>query len=94
MRTAKLFSSCGEIVFDTLTGEVIQKLTKYDDVNLIVWVNIVEWKQRYPGEDVAAGHDILDFGLWYIDKEDLTTGYDPPREDWRVFRTCCRRRSS
>jgi hypothetical protein len=90
VKTAKLFSSCGVVVFDPLTGRVMPELTSYDDENLIVWVNVVEWRRRYPGEDVAAGHDILDFGLWYLNKKDLTTGYDPPCESWRQDREALR----
>jgi hypothetical protein len=36
---------------------------------------------RYPGEDIAVGHDILDFGYWMKNGK-----YEPPCADWRKDR--------
>ena len=79
----QLFSSCGSALFDVETGEVVSCNLEtgtggYKKAHLPVRVDVAEWKARYPGEDVAAGHDILDFGYWMKNGK-----YEPPCEGWR-----------
>lgn len=82
----QMFSSCGRVLFDTVTGEVVSCSLEtgkraYKGGHLPVRVDVDEWRRRYPGEDIAAGHDILDFGYWMKNGE-----YEPPCEDWRKDR--------
>ena len=83
----QLFSSCGSVLFDVATGEVVSCALEtfgdyaYKTEHLPVRIDTDEWLRRYPGEDIAAGHDILDFGYW------MKSGkYEPPCEDWRKDR--------
>lgn len=86
MRTGKLISSDGSVMFDADTGFV----TGVDDfgdpasfLHSIGRIDVEEWLRRYPGEaDVLPNeHDILDFGLYFADGS-----YDPPCESWRKDR--------
>lgn len=84
MKTATLFSSCGQLEFDTDTGRVARCALSRDFGPKPVRVDVEEWHKRYPGEDIVAaggGHDILDFGLWFRDGH-----YDGPCEGWRTDR--------
>ena len=35
-----------------------------DGYDNITRLDADEWRAFYPGEDISAGHDILDFGSW------------------------------
>ena len=79
----KLFSSNGTVVFRVSDGAVDRTLSEWDGDGLPARVDVKEWHSRYPGEDVAAGHDILDFGLWF------GSVYFPPdaefRKEWWIY---------
>ena len=78
-----LFSSNGEIVFRVSDGKVVQSKSDWTEDPMPTRVNVDEWAETYPGEDVAAGHDILDFGLWFDET------YFPPsaefRKEWWIY---------
>lgn len=82
MRTAKLCSSCGHIVFDIDTGLVVPDQTKFNcdgggseenpenGFKVVPYlIDVAEWRRRYPGEDMVGVHDILDFGFWYFEQK-------------------------
>jgi hypothetical protein len=48
-----------------------------DGYDNITRLDADEWRAFYPGEDISAGHDILDFGSW-----DTNGHYEPPEQDW------------
>jgi len=78
-KTGVLLSTHGEVTFDAGTGEVLQvEPYKSGDELDIVRVDVEEWKRTYPGEEVAAWHDILDFGTWSRDGR-----YAGPDPEWR-----------
>jgi len=81
-------SSHGEVDFKADTGEVIEIRHYQDDDALkgISRVDVIEWHLRYPGEDIAQSHDILDFGTWEEDGK-----YYGPAEGWREDRNKMRR---
>lgn len=75
----------GTLICCTVTGNVIS----YDRENSawekpgdgydnITRLDADEWRTFYPGEDISAGHDILDFGSW-----DSSGVYVGPEMDWR-----------
>jgi hypothetical protein len=49
-----------------------------DGYDNITRLDADEWRSFYPGEDISAGHDILDFGSW-----DASGEYVGPEMDWR-----------
>ena len=52
------------------------------DYHIITRVNVKEWHEAWPGEDLLnAAHDILDFGYWYT--KDGKDDYESAAEDWR-----------
>jgi hypothetical protein len=74
----------GELICDGLTGNVIEyqrggdwKKTG-DGYDKITRLDADEWRNYYLGEDISAGHDILDFGSW-----DAEGTYVGPEMDWR-----------
>ena len=82
--TGVLASSNGDIVFDTVTGNVIEVRevdTSVSALSDIVRVDVEEWLRQYPDEVALLPntHDILDFGLWRKDGS-----YDPPSPMWRA----------
>lgn len=78
-----LFSSNGEIVFRVSDGKIVKSKSDWTEEHMPTRVDVREWRRRYPGEDVAAGHDILDFGLWFDET------YFPPeaefRKEWWIY---------
>ncbi|MEY9235372.1 hypothetical protein ABIF78_007695 [Bradyrhizobium japonicum] len=74
----------GELVCDIATGNVVEYRRggdwekQGDGYDNITRLDADEWRATYPGGDIAAGHDILDFGSW--DKAGLYVG---PESDWR-----------
>lgn len=75
----------GNLVCDIKTGNVV----RYDRENSdwekdgdgydnITRLDADEWRRTYPSGDIAAGHDILDFGSW-----DTAGVYVGPEWDWR-----------
>lgn len=81
--TGKLISTYGVVTFDTNTGLVFVHDLDKDFGPPPVYVNIAEWKRRYPLEHgiLAEEHDVLDFG--YVDANGK---YEPPCEAWRLER--------
>lgn len=76
-RYGTLFSSNGEIVFRIPDGKVIKSRSDWTSEPMPTRVDVAEWQRTYPGEDVSAGHDILDFGLWFDET------YFPPEAEFR-----------
>lgn len=78
-KTGVLISTHGEVTFDADTGDVleVERYTSGDELD-IARVDVAEWKRTYPGEHIAASHDILDFGTW-----DRNGVYDGPSLEWR-----------
>ena len=76
-----LFSSDGEIVFRVSDGKVNKSRSGWVYDQMPTRVDVDEWRKKYPGEDVDAGHDVLDFGLWFDET------YYPPdpgfRKEWK-----------
>ena len=74
----------GELICDATTGNVIEYRhggdweKPGDGYDNITRLDPDEWRAFYPGEDIAAGHDILDFGSW-----DAEGRYVGPEMDWR-----------
>jgi hypothetical protein len=74
----------GTLICNAETGEVIEYQRDgdwekpgdgYDDITRL---DADEWRATYPQGDIAAGHDILDFGSW-----DKAGVYVPAESDWR-----------
>ena len=81
---ATLMSTHGEIKFNIVTGEVTDcRIVEYME-KVPKWIDVDEWRKRYPGEELLpVQHDILDFGMWFDDRHH---DYDGPSEDWRIDR--------
>ena len=82
--TGMLASSDGDILFDTVTGNVIEVRafdTSVSTLEDIVRVDVEEWLRQYPDEVALLPntHDILDFGLWRKNGR-----YEPPSLEWRA----------
>lgn len=84
----KMFTATGNwgtLVCDTVTGVVIlydrdnsdweKEGDGYDNITRL---DVDEWRRTYPGGDISAGHDIIDFGSW-----DTDGVYCAPEWDWR-----------
>lgn len=74
----------GELHCDPVTGNVVRyerggdwekEGDGYDDITRL---DVDEWRAYWPGGDLFAGHDILDFGSW-----DKNGRYVGPEIDWR-----------
>ena len=92
MRTATLQSTYGTVVFDIDTG-LVQTLDLDSEVTGRPFkIDVDEWRLRYPGEDMAGEHDVLDFGYWYYKKKPgakrgrRNVEYEEPCENWRKDR--------
>jgi len=77
--------SWGELVCDVKTGNVVRYNREDSDwekegdgYDNITRLDADEWRRTYPGGDITAGHDILDFGSW-----DTDGVYVEPKWDWR-----------
>lgn len=74
----------GTLVCDAVTGNVVRYdrggdwEKPGDGYDNITRLDADEWRAFYPGEDISAGHDILDFGSW-----DTNGHYEPAEQDWR-----------
>ncbi len=75
-------SNHGEFEFDTETGLVV--CTLYLDPSFgpkPVWVDVHEWRKRYPGESIDGDTDVLD--LAFVDAKGA---YHEAEESWRLER--------
>jgi len=81
-----LTSSHGDISF-TEDGTVIACDLDLDGFGpRPVWINVYEWRKRYPDEDFRGKtYDILDFGF-----VDTAGDYCKPEESWRADRETAR----
>lgn len=92
MRTATLQSTYGTVVFDVDTGFVKSARLDREFGGRPFKIDVDEWRQRYPGEDMEGEHDVLDFGYWYYEKKPgakrgrRNVEYEEPCEDWRKDR--------
>jgi hypothetical protein len=74
----------GELTCCTVTGNILsyERGGDYekpgDGYDNITRLDADEWRATYPGQDISAGHDILDFGSW-----DTSGLYVGPEQDWR-----------
>lgn len=74
----------GDLICDVATGNVVEYQRggdwekEGDGYDNITRLDADEWRATYPGGDISAGHDILDFGSW--DSSGLYVG---PETDWR-----------
>ena len=85
--TTRLISSHGHVDFNSEFGFVRSTDLDSEFGDPPIWVNVFEWRARYPGETLGNDeHDILDFG--YVDAKGV---YSPPCDDWRDDREPARR---
>ena len=83
MHTGELTSTNGTLVFDLQSGEVDKSQSTYynEELENIHVIDVQEWQEKYPHEQLCGSHDILDFGYWTDDGE-----YEEPAHDWREMR--------
>lgn len=83
----RIFSSLGELVSDSATGEVVDRViypdanpdpTKQPDVEVAAMVNWSEWKNAHPGADLnrISSVDILDVEMVSSDGRVLHPDYE------------------
>jgi hypothetical protein len=82
MKTFKATGGYGDLFCDPETGSVEYSRRRLEEGGR--WLrrhhplDVDEWRKFWPGGDLFAGRDILDFGTWAIDGS-----YCGPEMDWR-----------
>lgn len=84
MKTFKATGGYGDLICDAETGNVVEYQRggdwekEGDGYDNLTRLDVDEWRSYWPGGDLFAGHDILDFGTWASDGS-----YCGPEMDWR-----------
>ena len=84
MKTFSATGNWGNLICDAESGHVIEyhRSSEWqkpgDGYDNITRLDVDEWRAYWPGGDLFAGHDILDFGSW-----DTDGVYVGPEIDWR-----------
>lgn len=84
MKTFTATGGWGDLICDAATGNVVEYQRggdwekEGDGYDSIVRLDVDEWVDYWPGGNLFAGHDILDFGSWDSDGH-----YEGPEMDWR-----------